>query len=285
MTFMSFTAVYAQSLRNQIEQISQKARGNVGIAVLNLESGDSITFNGNYHFPMQSVYKFPLAMAVLHAVDKGVLNLSQKIYLTKRDLLPNTWSPLRDKYPAANVNVTIKELLHYTVSLSDNNGCDILFRLMGGPKKVEEYVHALGVKEIAIVATEEEMHQAWDVQYTNWSKPTAMLQLFKLFYNSKVLSDSSTKFLWDEMAKSPTGMQRLRGQLPDKTVVAHKTGTSGAKDGITGAINDAGIIVLPNGQHLAIVVFISNSLANDKVQEEVIANIAKAVWDSELAKK
>lgn len=68
-------------LQKQIEQISQAAKGRVGATVMLLETGESLSVNGKEHFPMQSVYKFPIAMAVLHQVDEGKLKLEQAINL------------------------------------------------------------------------------------------------------------------------------------------------------------------------------------------------------------
>ncbi len=84
------------------------------------------------------------------------------------------------------------------------------------------------------------------------------------------------------MTETPTGLRgirRIKGLLPDGTVVAHKTGTSGTVDGVTAPTNDVGLVTLPNGQHLAIAVFVSDSTANGAVREEVIAKVAQAVWD------
>ena len=81
------------------------------------------------------------------------------------------------------------------------------------------------------------------------------------------------------MAESNPGQKRLKGELPTNTYVAHKTGTGGSQNGITGATNDIGIIKLPNGKNIAIAVFVSDSPADEKVREGVIAKVAKAVWD------
>lgn len=267
------------TLRHKIEHIIKAAKGNVGVAVIALESRDTLSVNGSGHYPMQSVYKFPLAMAVLDQVDKGKLSLTQKIHINKSDLLP-TWSPIRKKYPQGNVDLPLSEILSYTVSQSDNNGCDILFRLLGGTGNVHRYIQGLGVKDIAIAATEEEMASAWNVQFTNWCTPVVMAQLLDGFYHGKYLSKASTAFLWKIMAETTTGPNRIRGLLPKETVVAHKTGTSDTNDkGITAAANDAGIIVLPNGRHFAIVVFVSNAAADEKTRDRVIAEVTNACWD------
>jgi beta-lactamase class A len=123
---------------------------------------------------MQSTFKFPLAIAVLDLVDKGKYSIDQKIHIKKAQLDQETHSPMRDKRPNEDFDITIGELLSYSVSESDNNACDILFELAGGTKKVNDYIHSLGVKDIAIVATEKEMKAGWDVQYTNYARPIGL---------------------------------------------------------------------------------------------------------------
>ena len=152
---------------------------------------------------------------------------------------------------------------------------------MGGTANVNQYIHGLGIKDISIAATEEEMHKSWPVQYTNWSTPLAMTELFCKFYKDSILSSSSSKFLWDALASNIYGGGRIKGLLPAGTVVAHKTGTSGVNDkGIAAATNDAGIVVLPGGGHLAITVFVSDSPDNEKARDKIIAEIAKSAWDA-----
>ncbi len=194
------------------------------------------------------------------------------------------WSPLQKKYPDGNVDITLREVLYYTISESDGNGCDILFKLAGGTAKVNKYVRSLGIQGMSIVSTEEEMHCGWEVQYKNYSSPLAMGRLFCKFELDSVLALSSKDFLWNLLTQNIFGAKRIKGQLPAGTIVAHKTGTSDTNDkGITAAANDAGIVTLPNGKHFVIVVFVSDSPDNDEVRNKVIADIAKAAWDAYTA--
>jgi beta-lactamase class A len=277
-----FTSAVGQltSVRAKVDSIVAIAKGIVGIAVIDLNKGDTLTMRGEERFPMQSVYKFPLALTVLDQVDKGTMALTQNIHITKADLHPDTWSPLRDTYPAKDIDLSLDSLLVYTVSHSDNNGCDILFRLLGGTAIVDQYVHKLGIMNMAIVATEEEMHQGWDVQYHNWSSPRAMAKLLQLFSKGNILSERSRNYLWRLMISSSTTPGRIKGLLPLGAVVAHKSGSSGTNDnGIAAATNDIGFIVFPDGRSVALVVFITESNASDEERDKVIASIARAVWD------
>ena len=63
------------------------------------------------------------------------------------------------------------------------------------------------------------------------------------------------------MIETPVGLKRTKGLLPHGTGVAHKTGTSSTVNGVTAATNDVGLVTLLNGQHIAIAVFVSDSMA------------------------
>ena len=124
------------------------------------------------------------------------------------------------------------------------------------------------------------MHKDWDAQFSNWTTPKAATDLLVAFYTKNILSDSSFNFLLKTMIETSTGKNRIKGQLPEGTIVAHKTGSSGTNDeGITAASNDIGIVTLPNGNHFAIAVFVSKSKENDETNEKIISDIAKVTWD------
>ena len=139
------------SLKNQIVQIAKQFKGIVGVSILGIETRDTLNYNGNSRLVMQSVMKFPIAMAMLNLVDKGKYKLDQKMKVGKGDMHPNTWSPLRDKCPNGT-EITVGELLGYMVSQSDNNACDFLLKKLGGPQTVLNYLYGLGIKGINIVA-------------------------------------------------------------------------------------------------------------------------------------
>lgn len=266
-------------LHKQIEQIAATAQGRVGVAMTLLETGESVGLLEEQKFPMQSVYKFPIGMAILQQVDQGQLRLDQKVVVTKADYVrQGQHSPIRDKYPEGTT-LTVRELLRYTVSESDGSGCDVLLRLLGGAKTVMAYLATLGIQDINVLNTEKEIGQKNSVQYDNWAKPAAAVALLQKFQQGKGLSGPSQKLLLRWMMETPTGLNRIKGLLPAKTLVVHKTGSSGTVDGVTAATNDVGIVSLPNGQHMAIAIFVSDAKVEMKARESVIAKIARAGWD------
>src|SRR6266513_952006 len=84
-------------LQKQLEQIAAAARGKVGIAALALETGETVSVNPHDHFPMQSVYKLPIGMAVMQQVDAGKIRLDQKVWVTKDNYVDkDSYNPVRD---------------------------------------------------------------------------------------------------------------------------------------------------------------------------------------------
>ena len=273
---------YAQSLQEKIEQVINGKKATVGVGIYDFGSRQTLTINGDKHMPMQSVYKFHVALAILNQVDKGRFTLTQKMHIKKSDLTPGLHSPMGEDYPNGEVDLPLSELIRYMVAESDGSACDYLFRLVGGPKQVDAFIHQLGIRDVAIRETEAVMQARgnWDVQYANWTTPKAMLDLLTRFYQRKILSPGSYEFLWKTMVSTVTGENRLKKGLPAGTVVAHKTGTSATReDGLMGAVNDVGFIRLPTGKCVVISVFVSNSTEGIEVNEQIIADIAKLAYD------
>ncbi|WP_449397718.1 CGA/CIA family class A beta-lactamase [Chryseobacterium wanjuense] len=276
----TFTFAQNSALQQKINSIIKDKKATVGVSVLGFENGFTYNKNGDKKLPMQSVFKFHIAAAVLNFVDKGKLSLDQKIVLDKSNLLENTWSPLRDKYPNGGVEVPLSEIIEFTVAKSDNNGCDILLKLIGGTQTVQKFIDSKGIKGFQIKYNEEEMHKDWNAQYQNYSTTSSAVQALKKFYDGKLLSKKSTDYLMKVMISTSTGLNKIVEQLPKNTVVARKTGASGKnKDGLTGAENEIAIITLPNGKHYALAVFVSNSMETDAVNCKMISDISKTVWD------
>lgn len=273
--------VFGQTLEDTYKQILKERNATVGVSVYDFKTKKTYGINQTEHFPMQSVFKFHIALAVLDLVDKGKLSLTQKVYISKERMQPDWYSPLRDKYPKGNVKLTLAEILKPTVSESDNVGCEVLLDLIGGPKVVDDYLKKIGMKNVQIKHNETVMQASWEPQFENYSSPNSAVELLKALHNGKILSSKSRAYVQKMLLETSTGPNRLKGLLPKGTVIAHKTGTSGTnkQTGEMAAVNDIGIVTLSNGNQFAIAVFVSKSKEKIETNEKIIAEIAKATYD------
>jgi beta-lactamase class A len=266
------------TLRQEIGRIAGSAGGTVGAAVVLLETGERVELNGARPFPMQSVYKLPIAMAVLKEIDGGRLRLDQRVRVEKADLTPPVVSPLREKLPECGVELPVRELLRAMIVQSDGLACDLLLKL-APPAEVTRFLRSLGVADMTVATTEKAMALDGKAQYRNHATPEAAVALLSLLQEGRGLSAASREMLLADLTAAETGPRRLKGRLPEGTPVAHKTGTSGTFRGLTRATNDIGIITLPDGRHLAVAVFVMDSRARESAREGAIAAIARAAWD------
>lgn len=285
-------------LEKQFAKIAEDAKGKVGVAAVVIEIGEAAFLNADQRFPMQSVYKLPIAMAVMEQVRLGEIDLDEKVGVTKDDMVREGMrSPLRDQNPNGG-EFTIRELIRLALVESDGTASDVLLRLVP-PAEVQSYLTQIGVRDMKVVNTEKELGHDWQTQYENWSTPVASIDLLRWLWATQraEVSDrpdpkntsknclTGYNLIYCNMIGSTTGPKRLKRlaegiALKDwPPTIAHKTGTSGTRNKITAATNDIGLILIHGHTRIAIAVYVSDSPADEKTREAVIAKIAKAAWD------
>ena len=265
-------------LNNNIQNIIKKDL-TLGLAV---KKDDKILFeiNGNQEFPLLSVFKFHITLAVLDYIDKNNIPLDQTIKISKDFIKTNTYSPLREKYGVVNLELTLQELIEYTMIYSDNNTCDILIDFVGGVDKVNNYIKSLGIKNCNITLNEDEMHKDFKNQYLNTSTPIDIVNLLNIFYHKDLFLNKYKEFLINTMIATETGNKKIRYLLPKNVKVGDKTGSSDRlENNIKIADNDSGFIILPNGEVYFLSIFIYNSKESDEENARIIAEISKAIYD------
>lgn len=291
-------SAFAQnSLQSKIVAIAKDAKGTVNVSCMLPGTKLNCDLNPHNHPPMQSMYKLPLALTALHLAEMGRLlpdqqpgepidvTLDRTVRFLPTDIIPGSHSPLTDRYPKADVDVTLREIVRLAVGQSDNGAEEILIRLVGGPPTVQSYMHSIGISGFHLLYSERDLDRDENLQYQDWIEPAAAVQLLESLVNNPPISPVANAFLLQTMTDSVTGPGRLRAGLPLGTVLAHKTGSSGTHGGITAATNDIGLVTLPDGRKLAIAVFVTDSRADDDTRDSVIARIAQATYKEALVTK
>ena len=311
----AISASAGQGLLEQWKKIAAETDGVVGAGALRLGSGRLTSMNGNERFPLASVCKLPIAMNLLALVDEEKFALDQEVEVLPRDLVSSV-SPLARRWPAER-RFALKEMIELMVARSDNTAVETLFRIGGeGPAlaarfrewkvdgvRVDRSERQCGLDRSGVLdyppptewtdeiiraliakTTPETQYQATrrylrDPRDTGTPHGTVKL-LIRAF--GEALSKSSTALLIDSLKATTTFPTRLKGLLPTGTVVAHKTGSTGAVKGLTAATNDSGVIFLPGGGLLAVSVYVKASTRSDGVRDSIIARIARSAFDTNI---
>jgi beta-lactamase class A len=299
----------AEGLQQELDRLVAPFDGQVGVYVLDLHGGRAAFVNPDTGFPMASTVKVAVAVNILSLVDEGTLDLQQQVLLKEGDIYPEMGGPM-DIHLTPGSAITVRDLLHMMLTVSDNNATDILIRLGGGTATVDARMRTLGVSGIRVdryiwellanyfgaldasaqnplspadygrlgsakrnEADRRHYRQIYNGDPRDTSTPAGMASLLRLVWQGKALKPETTAVLKSIMLDCRTGEGRLKGMLPDAAPVAHKTGSVGA------VANDVGVITLPAGKGDIVVAVFVKSDRNDTVKDDMIAHVARAAYD------
>jgi len=256
---------------------------------------------------MASVFKLPIAMWFL---DQKVIPLDAFTKLDNSNIRPFR-SPIAQNWPH-DVMFTYEELLELMIVESDNTAADMLLDI----PSVNWYLGKLGVAGIRIDRGEGQMaldyagvtnippQSEWTLDWfdkamasvprdrqkeaarlslidqRDTATPEAMLKLLRVLIQGKALSKFRTDLLLGLMRKTVPGAARIKAGLPPGTLVAHRPGTGNDNEGVNLCTNDAGIVTLPNGNHLLLAVFIKGSAKDLATRENSLSQIARVLYDA-----
>lgn len=267
----------------KIRQAIQGKNATVG-AAFSID-GQSFTFNDEHRYPLMSVFKLHVAIAALQKMENECIAPDSLRFIESLQIHKDTYSPLRELYPERNFYLSYADLMRYAVSQSDNNACDILIDYLGGIDIVKDRIDKLGITNYNLTETEETMHSRISNCYNNWSTPSSTLQLLEKLYNEPILNETHTEFLKNILIETSTGKDKIKAGLPDNIALGHKTGSSDRlDDGTKIGDNDTGVIYLPNGKLCFLAIFIKDSRESDQTNAQIIADIARIIYNSAIQK-
>lgn len=267
----------AADLETELESFIASQKAQIGVAVA-LPGGERLSVNNDSRYPMMSVMKLHQAMAVADMMERKGLPLSTTVFVSRDDLQPDTYSPLRDRRPEGNFDMTVARLLDYSLQLSDNNACDILFRFAGGTETVDSYIRSLGIDSCEVKLTERQMHLAPEESIRNWSSPEAAVELLETL-RKEAASRQLFAQIVATISECETGLNRLPAAIGKDDTISHKTGTGGTDSiGRLTAVNDIGFVRLSDGRVYSIAVFVKDSARPFPETEKMIAEISRIVY-------
>jgi beta-lactamase class A len=241
------TSPSLNSLEQQLQATVGGGGSDVGIAALDLRTGETVSIQGNTPFPMASTVKVAVAALYLSQVDHGRRSLDDTINgQSARGLMA-------------------RMLIH-----SDNRATDILLKDLGGPTALHDWLQANGVTGLRVDRTIAQLladkRNLWD--HRDSSTPTAMVDLLKRIYRAELIRPTSRNYLLDLMAQCETGKNRMKALLPG-VPIEHKTGT------LNGLTDDVGFITMPDGHRVAVAIFTRGGTN----RPSTIAQAARAIYD------
>ncbi len=297
------------ALQRDLAAITRGFDGPVGACAQDGSGRPPVCVEGDRRFALQSVMKLLVAIAVLDGVDHGRLGLRDPVVVHRRDLGLAS-EPIARLVTAAGYRTTIGDLARRAIVDSDSAAGDVLLTRIGGPAAVQAVLDRKGITGVRIDRSEHQLQTesdglTWRPAYANpdvrhkalakvtraqraaafrasmtdvrdTSTPRGMAELLNALAGGRLLSPASTAWLLNVMGQTKTFPDRLKAGLSPGWTIGHKTGASGASDGVTEATNDVGVLTSPRGERVSVAVFIGPSRAASKDRAALMARIARA---------
>jgi beta-lactamase class A len=297
-------------LEGQVQALGQAFSGDIGIAVRDVQSGWTTSYDGNTFFPQQSVSKFWVALTALDKVDRGALSLSRPVTLTRSDMTL-FHQPIAAQIGANGYTTTVESLMTRALQQSDNTCNDAVLWRAGGPEAVRAFLRDKGISGIRFGPGERLLQSEiagmqWKQSYAygggfyaarnavpatvrraafdryikdpmDGATPLGIVDALARLKRGELLSPASTQKLLSIMSNTRTGPQRLKGGLAPGWRLAHKTGTGQVLGGVQAGYNDIGIVTGPDGRSYAVAVMIRRTSAPLGHRMAAMQNTVRAV--------
>ena len=278
----TFEAIYETGFEQRIAELADGGNGRIGVAAMDLKTGEMITVLGDQLFPMASTSKIAVAAAYLELVEKGQYSLTSEFPL----LIPVSSPKFSSRAaPVRKGNyMPAIDLIEIMITRSSNPATDALLDAVGGPEAVNKWMRRQGIKDFSIdrdiatlVRDDGEYDPATWIDERDAATPTAMVRLLQGLYRGEFLSDQSRRVLLGAMSRTVTGKRRIPANMPEVARVSHKTGS------LNNTSSDIGIIEYPDGRAIAVAIYVTGQ-GSRLNREARIAAIARALYDGFEAK-
>lgn len=251
----------------RLADLERKNGGLLGVAVLNLATGTRIGHRNAERFPMCSTFKFLAGAHVLARVDRGQERLDRRIVYGKDKLVP--YAPVTEKH-ADGSGLTVAELCHAAITLSDNTAGNLLLESFGGPEGLTAWLRSIGDGVTRLDRWEPELNEGAPGDPRDTTTPDAMLDTMRRTLFGDALSEGSRKQLADWAVATSTGSKRLRAGFPADWRAGDKTGT-----GQRGMTNDIAVAWPAKGGPLLVTVYYRDSTIPADQRDAVIAEVGR----------
>ncbi|HEY0660900.1 MAG TPA: class A beta-lactamase [Lysobacter sp.] len=251
----------------QLAALERRHGGRLGVAILDTNDGRRINHRGEQRFPMCSTFKWLAAALVLARVDRGEEQLDRRVVFTRDDLV--TYSPVTGLH-IGEPGMTMGELCHAAVTLSDNTAGNLLLASFGGPAGLTAFARSLGDTMTRLDRIEPELNEATPGDPRDTTTPAMMLANMRALLVGDALSAASHAQLIEWLVASTTGGKRLRAGLPSNWRVGDKTGT-----GEKGVTNDVAILWPPGRGPLLVTAYYAEMVATPEQRNAVLADVGR----------
>ena len=281
-------------LKPKLEARIVQHKGVVGLAVIDLSSGETLSIRGDERFPTASNIKMAVLVELFTQVERGRIKLSDPVVMLDVDRVGG--SGILQHFDAP-LEITVKDAATFMVNQSDNTATNLIVDKLG-IRAINERMDSLGypgtklwakVSRSRQTSIDPDSSRVWGLGVTT---PMENARMFASIYKGEAVSQEASRQMIAMARTQAWGYNEIPRYLPPGVVVAHKTGS------VSATRNDCGIVYAnrPRGSNIfdppnpgmrdyVICVYTNENedrswVPVDNAAEVLISDLSKIVWDA-----
>ena len=253
-----------QKLEAGIGEVDRDLDGVLGLAILDLSSGQKFLLHPDDVFPQASSIKIAVLAELYRQAQQGKLKLTDLYTVEASDLVPD--SDILGGLTPGVTRITNRDLATMVVAVSDNSATNVLIDRVG-MENVNALMDSLGLTHTRLRRKMMDVKAAGEGR-ENVSTPREMMALLESIYRGEVLNKEMT----DDFLKMLSTHKEsfIPRDLPDDVRIANKPGE------LEAVRNDSGIVFAKNRPY--VICAMTTYLRNERGGEQAITKISALAY-------
>jgi beta-lactamase class A len=227
--------------------------------VVDLDTGNYSSLNGDKVFPAASIIKLPILVAFLQDVEAGKVSLNESLTMTA-DVVVGEAGVMQDS--PVGTKFSAYQTLSNMITISDNTATNMIVKRLGGISAVNRRFQSWGLTKTRM------QNRLPDLYGSNTTTAKELVKVMGMLEQGELLSTQKSTAI--DLMRNVVTRNRLPRGLGAGATIAHKTGTIGR------LLGDSGIVYMPNGKRYLIAVLVGNNRDPDAVT--YIQDVSRIVY-------
>jgi beta-lactamase class A len=253
-----------QKLESTINDVDHYLDGVLGVAILDLNSGQKFLLHANEVFPQASSIKIAVLAELYRQAQSGKLKLNDFYTVQAADLVPD--SDIMGGLTPGITRITLRDLATMMVAVSDNSATNVLIDRVG-MENVNGLMSSLSLTHTRLRRKMMDLKAASEGR-ENISTPSEMMTLLESIYRGKVLNKEMTDDFFKVLSTHKSSF--IPRELPEGLKIANKPGE------LEGVRNDSGVVFVEKRPYVICVM--TTYLQRERDGEEAISRISVAAY-------